>query len=235
MDNKVEKKMVETICQGLEQDDDWDEADPFEKAYKSMGLKRYKLDKKQLSTSSEKESYQETVGSSSSKDVKAAPKALTSDGGVEIKIQNPEYVQLQSTVKTSKSATAAVGALASQFKKLLPSLLVLDVTPEGLFLKAYMYLTSDVFCTQYMFCNSFFTFIQGQTHIDKCRLCISNLDALHEELGVLVAKVDRTAADQLDTVGQLQRDVNTMSEKAEYSLDAAKLVKNKLTSFLASK
>ena len=33
----------------------------------------------------------------------------------------------------------------------------------------------------------------------------------------------------------LQQDVHNMNEKAEYSLDAAKLVKNKLINFLASK
>lgn len=61
------------------------------------------------------------------------------------------------------------------------------------------------------------------------------MDALHEDLGVLVAKVDRVAADQLDDVTALQLEVHNMNEKAEYSLDAAKLVKNKLNSFLASK
>lgn len=77
--------------------------------------------------------------------------------------------------------------------------------------------------------------MKGQHHIDKCRLCISNLDALHEELGVTVAKVDRVSADQLDDVTTMQQEVHSMNEKAECSLDAAKLVKNKLTSFLASK
>lgn len=143
--------MVETICKGLEQDDDWDESDAFEKAYKAMGLKRYKLDKKQLSTSSEKESYQETVASSSSKDVKAAPKALPGLPELEIKIQNPDHLKLLNSVKTSKSAVAAVGALASQFKKLLPSLLVMDASTEGLLLHMFNELSLHVCCCNLLY------------------------------------------------------------------------------------
>lgn len=225
----VQKKLVETICKGLEQDDEWDEEDVFQRGYKEAGLKRYKLDKKLLTSSSEKESYQEVVSSSSSKDVKAAPKALLPGSEPNIKIQNPEHVQMQNLVKTSKSASAAVSTLAGHFKRLLPSLLVMDSSPEGLIM---LYPCFNIHFLMLDHCLFFFA---GQGHIDKCRLCISNLDALFEELGVLVVRSDKLPADQVEDVKAFLPDVAALNEKAEHSLDAAKLVKNKLTAFLASK
>ena len=129
----VQKKLCDAICAGLEQDDDWDESDLFEKAYKASGLKRYKLDKKLLTASSLKETYSEAVSSSSSKDGKAAPRALQGLQEPEIKIQNPEFVELTNLTKTCKSASAAVATLLQHFKKILPSLLVMDdKSSEGL-------------------------------------------------------------------------------------------------------
>ena len=132
MEIPIQKKLVETICDGLEQDDEWDETQLFEKAYKEAGLKRYKLDKKLLTSRFEKETYTESVGTSSSKDGKAAPKALP--GEPEIKIQNPTHVELITLARTTKSAGAAVATLAQHFKKILPSLLVMDSSLEGLLL-----------------------------------------------------------------------------------------------------
>ena len=44
-ENSVQKKLVDSIYESLSADDDWDETNAFEKAYKSNKLKRYKLDK----------------------------------------------------------------------------------------------------------------------------------------------------------------------------------------------
>lgn len=131
MEVPAQKKLVETICEGLDHDEDWDGTDMFQKAYKEAGLKRYKLDKKLLTTSSKKETYTEIVTSSSSKDGKAAPKALAGELDPIIKVQNPEHVELLNLCKTAKSASAAITTLNQHFKKILPSLLVMDKSAEG--------------------------------------------------------------------------------------------------------
>ena len=51
----------------------------------------------------------------------------------------------------------------------------------------------------------------------------------------MVAKVDKVQADQLEDVKAMKDDVQSLNDKAEHSLDAAKLVRIKLNSFLASK
>ena len=133
MEIPAQKHLVEAICKGLEQDDEWDEDDVFEKAYKEAGLKRYKLDKKLLASKSQKESTMEHITSTSSKDIKGTPKALTGEADPVVKIQNPEHLELTTLAKTTKSAAAAVSTLSQHFKKILPSLVVLDSSSEGLF------------------------------------------------------------------------------------------------------
>ncbi len=51
----------------------------------------------------------------------------------------------------------------------------------------------------------------------------------------MVAKVDKVSADQVDDVKALKLLVQSINEKAEHNMDAAKMVRIKLNSFLASK
>ena len=68
--NEVQKKLVDKIASKLSCDDDWDETDEWQVAYKSCGLKRFKIDKQMLGSTTEKETHEETLESSSSKDGK---------------------------------------------------------------------------------------------------------------------------------------------------------------------
>lgn len=52
---------------------------------------------------------------------------------------------------------------------------------------------------------------------------------------MVVAKVDKVNADQMDDVKALKTEVLDINEKAEHNMDAAKLVRIKINSFLASK
>ena len=73
----LQKKVVDKICAKLESDLDWDvDADEFQKAYKELGFKRYKLDKQLLGVDTETESFKESLDSSSSKDGKGALKSI---------------------------------------------------------------------------------------------------------------------------------------------------------------
>ena len=126
--NEVQKKLVDKIASQLPCDDEWDDDDEFQKAYKSCGLKRFKIDKQLLSCSKETEEHTEVIESSSSKDGKGAMKSLfdKDDPEVKIEIQNPEFVDLGNHVRTTKSAADAVAALIAQMKRLLPSLQVIS-------------------------------------------------------------------------------------------------------------
>jgi len=125
--NELQKKLVDKLAAQLPNDEDWDEDDEWQKAYKSCGLKRYKIDKKLMSSVKEIEEHGEVIESSGSKDGKGITKSLfdKEDQSVKLEIKNPEYVDLANHVKTSKSAADAIAALVLQMKKMLPSLQVI--------------------------------------------------------------------------------------------------------------
>lgn len=131
----IQKKLVDAICEKLPSDDDWDESNSFEAAFKSVGLKRFKLDKKILGQTSHKTVEGEEVTSSSSKDGKAAPKAILDfqGGAPPIKVQNPVYFELSTVAKVTKSAITALGSHAQALKKILPAIITCKV-PEGVFI-----------------------------------------------------------------------------------------------------
>ena len=122
--NDAQKKLVDKFCSHLSRDDAWDEDDEWEKAYKSMGLKRFKIDKQVLGSVKNVEEHEEKLESSSSKDGKGAMKTLfdKADPEVQVKIQNPEHVDLSNHMKTTRSAASAIAALLSTMKNLLPTL-----------------------------------------------------------------------------------------------------------------
>ena len=137
--NELQKKLVDKICSKLECDDDWDEADDFQSACKEMGLKRYKLDKQLFSEEAFKETHKESLGSSSSKDYKAAPKQLSlgDDLQVQIKVQNPAFQDMINTSKTTKSAAGATSAMLSN-KGLLPAIIT-SAADSGMLLSMFIF------------------------------------------------------------------------------------------------
>ena len=120
-----QKKLVDAICAKLPSDEDWDTSNSFEQAFKSVGLKRYKLDKKLLGISAHKTIEGEELTSSSSKDTKAPPKAILDFQGasVPIKVQNPAYQELSLVAKVTKSASVALGSHPQALKKILPGII----------------------------------------------------------------------------------------------------------------
>jgi len=62
---------------------------------------------------------------------------------------------------------------------------------------------------------------------------IGNLDSLHEVLLLGVAKAERVSVDDTSAIEAMLPEVDKLNKSAEDSLDAAKLVRNKLKSFLA--
>lgn len=128
--NDVQKKLVDKIAAQLPSDDAWDESDEWQKAYKSVGLKRFKIDKQLMGTVHETETHAGVIESSSSKDAKGPAKLLfePEDSEVKIKIQNPEYQELQVHMRTSSSAAVAMSTLQTSLKTMLPKLVVLGAS-----------------------------------------------------------------------------------------------------------
>ena len=78
-------------------------------------------------------------------------------------------------------------------------------------------------------------FCAGADKASQCKLCISNLDTLHEELLLAGAKFDKFEVDaDPKAIKKFRDEVQALNERAEHHMDAAKLVRNKLKSFLSS-
>ncbi len=130
-ENPFQKKLVDSICEGLPADDDWDETDAFEKAYKSNKLKRYKLDKALLTKEKETDVHKEVLSTLGEKDCKGSQPSLGNTPSAPIKIQNPKHLDLMNAIKVTKSAAAATSSLTSLFKNILPTI-VTCASPEGI-------------------------------------------------------------------------------------------------------
>jgi hypothetical protein len=122
----VQKKLVDTISSKLYNDDNWDLDDEWQAAYAHAGLKRFKIDKQLLGKMKQTEEHGEVVESTSSKDAKGSKSLFDKeDPELKIKIQNPEYLELQTVMRTTKSAAAVVASLQSGMKLMVPQLAVL--------------------------------------------------------------------------------------------------------------
>ncbi len=72
----------------------------------------------------------------------------------------------------------------------------------------------------------------GQEKAAQCKLCIQNLDQIHEDLLLACAKGEKMAADDLPQISKFKVEVMDLNLKAEDHMDAAKLARNKLRNFL---
>lgn len=61
---------------------------------------------------------------------------------------------------------------------------------------------------------------------------MASLDTIHEELLLSLAKFEKLQTDDVAAIKSFKVDAVDLNEKAENHVDAAKLVKNKLKSFL---
>ena len=141
-----QKKLVDAICAKLPSDEDWDTSNAFQQAFKSVGLKRYKLDKKLLGISAHKTIEGEELTSSSSKDTKAPPKAILDFQGasVPVKVQNPAYQELSLVAKVTKSASVALGSHSQALKKILPGIITCKAAEGFHFFIAFMLCNSTL-------------------------------------------------------------------------------------------
>jgi len=137
-DQAVQKKLVDSICESLPADDEWDETNAFEKAYKSNNLKRYKLDKLLLSKQVETDAHKEVLITSGTKDHKSSQPALGPPDKAVIKIQNQKHVELLNLLKVTKSAASSASSLASLMRNLLPAIVTCS-SPEGILTFSFLF------------------------------------------------------------------------------------------------
>ena len=76
--------------------------------------------------------------------------------------------------------------------------------------------------------------VSGVEKSTQRKLCIKNLDSIHEDLLFHCAKYDKLEADDLQLIPKLKSEIMDLNQKAEDHMDACKLVRNKLKNFLQS-
>ena len=160
--DKVQKQILDQILEQHEADDNWDENDSFQKAYKACGLKRYKLSKKDFDVEKKSESFKEEFESEMNKDAKSsAVDVFASSGSTDpvVKVENPEMVHLTSETKVTRSAAQAVGQMVMNMKSMLPTLLVCASNEGALAMLPLMQAMLPPTCSNMFFLLNLFFFV----------------------------------------------------------------------------
>jgi hypothetical protein len=76
--------------------------------------------------------------------------------------------------------------------------------------------------------------LPGADKAKVCQKCITNLDGIHAGLLLIIAKVEKVDSSDKEQVIELANQVKKHNQEASDHLDAAKLAKNKLKSFIQS-
>ena len=122
----VESKEFEHFLQTLDSDDLWDERDQFEKGYKALGMKRYKIQAQgtvEVDVSGTKNS--ESTSVYSEVETKGAVKMLANEGGDAsslVKIEVQEYMLLKTDMKSVRMGETMVSKLIVEMKKNMAAL-----------------------------------------------------------------------------------------------------------------
>lgn len=115
----VEHAIVQAVLEELPQDDDWNDEDMMQRAYKKANEKRYNLMglKKSCGKEDTTWKHEESIESSkSSKDKKLADAAEGNDT-VAVEIKNPLYVEFHALLTVLKSAFTSLEKVSSQARK----------------------------------------------------------------------------------------------------------------------
>ena len=122
----AQKELLDKVLEEYDQDDDWDESDPYERGCKKAGLKRIHFSKKELSK--EKTTQREKTTLLSSKDTKPKFSMVESGEGesqssdLSLKIKNPEYHALKIELDILTSGEVRLSEAITEMKKILPRL-----------------------------------------------------------------------------------------------------------------
>ncbi len=121
LNDEEQKEAFKQVLACYDCDDDWDEEKPSEKAYKNIGLKRYKLEKKQLDFEGQVDGMMESFESQSSKEHKGNLLSIVSGkemDPVNIKIECPEWVDMEEALRLVRSGELKLVTTINGLKKL---------------------------------------------------------------------------------------------------------------------
>ena len=120
----AQKELLDKVLEEYDQDDDWDEDDPYERGCKRAGLKRITFSKKDLSK--DKTTQRDRTTLLSVKDAKSKMSiAESSEEQVSepsVRIRHPEYIALRGEMDILSSGEGRLTEAISEIKKLLPRL-----------------------------------------------------------------------------------------------------------------
>ena len=124
-------QVLKTLKENGAEDEDWDEKDLVQQAYKACNLKRYKLDLQLMQVRTKVDAQHEVVESVHSlKDGSSATDAIT-DSTVVIKIEEPEILELGQKKVVVKSGEVRLSGLLQEVRRLKAQVDTLAATTEG--------------------------------------------------------------------------------------------------------
>ena len=111
--------LLNDILDDLQSDLDWDTKNPIAAIYKKKGLKRYKLEgvmsfKETTNKETDRDLLVASTSGSSSSGLHALPAPNTTQEGLQIKVENPDYRSLQQQLSVVKSGKIQLEKLYSQ-------------------------------------------------------------------------------------------------------------------------
>lgn len=117
----------------MEFDYDWNEEDSFEKGYKQLNYKRYKIEKRDTVVSEQKREEQKEAFQTVNEGAQAVQLSLSSGSKppeIDIKVEFPSFHMLKTEAVALKSGEVEVARQCRNLKLVVPALLTLE-TPEG--------------------------------------------------------------------------------------------------------
>ena len=124
-------QVLKTLKDNGAEDEDWDETDLVQVAYKACNLKRYKLDLQLMQVRTKVDAQHEVVESVQSlKDGSSATDAIT-DASVVMKIEEPEILEMGQKKMVVKSGEVKLSGLLQEVRRLKAQVDTLAATTEG--------------------------------------------------------------------------------------------------------
>ncbi len=201
-----QKIIVDTLCEGLEQDDNWNEDIPLELGYKRAGLKRFKINHSLWANYTQEETHHETFASAIDKHEKQSfqeVKATSSCHIQRVKEEVPGKRALEDLCKVLKSGAGKLEASIGDTKKLVASVSVQKDHAEG------------------------------EARAQETVRVLQNQEAVQGRLLCLLALADKKTLTEEETARAFEEG-NALKQEIENHLDAAKLAKRRIRCWLAA-
>lgn len=196
----IDAPELQGILNSMDSDNNWDETDPTQKTFKTAGLTRYKLNfKSTIQQTLTKDSEWEQFESHTDR-VGREASALPGIGNPSAgstEIVVAEWALLEVELKVLKAAATCSSGLCSTMRAYYPQLAVHDSKPDVV------------------------------SRAQACKAVITDLNALMEELDLIICKISKVPKDDSEAVIELIEQSKKLAKRAETITDVARNAKTK--------